>query len=197
MLVAGIALGGCKKKDLRELTAPVGEQAWEPRFGVAFGDAYTGTPLEMGGRAPNDVVDQRLFIARFGHADLVMEVSVDQVWGRGRYEGRPDQFLDVELGEVLLGALPPRTDPHQLLHMSDADALPAELEGQTLLLFLKWAPGQTPGYHHHLMPRDPELLALIAAMLEHADESGISVGAPQSKRERRKAKRAKKRAAKG
>ncbi len=47
------------------------------------------------------------------------------------------------------------------------------LQGQSLLLFLRWAPGQVPPYHHHLMPVEPEAMGYIAAVIEHAKAEGV------------------------
>ncbi len=190
MLLVGLLLApGCRNKGEISLSAPSDAIAWEARYGVAFDDSYTPTPLRMGGRAPNDVLDQRLFNARIGHADLVLEVKVEQVWGRGRYAGRPEQYLDVELDEVLLGELPKRTGNKQLLVLRQDDTLPASLEGERLVMFLRWAPGADPSYRHHLMPKTPELLEQIEAMVAHAEDAGVAVDAPSGKRRKRRAKK--------
>ena len=187
------SFGGCKHKKDRNgpLEAPVGASAFETRYLVAFDGRYTHTPLEMGGRAPNDVMDQRLFAARVGHADLVLEVTVMQVWGRGRFQGRPEQYLDVKLGDVLMGELPKRTAKEQLLEIDSDSDMARVVEGQRMLLFLRWAPALEPSYRHHLMPRDEEILTLLDAMVAHAEEAGVPVVG--SKKARRKAKKRRKR----
>lgn len=201
LLSLGALSLGCKKKQQGELRAPDGAVSFERRYDVAFDDTYTDTPIEMAGRAPNDVRDQRLFAARLGHADLVMEVEVEQVWGRGRHRGQPDQYLDVQIGKVLLGTLPKKVDETQLLRLANEDDIPASLEGKTLLFFGRWAPGERPSFHHHLMPTDPELLELIDAMVEHAEEAGVDLddgsgrrGRRARQRDRKKAEREKKKA---
>ena len=189
-----LAAPGCKKKHEGALEAPAGAQAFEKRFAVAFDDKFTALPLEMGGRAPNDVFDQRLFAARLGYADIVMEVKVAQVWARGRYQGRPEQYLDVELGEVIVGQeIPKRTSKDQLLVVDPQSDLSGVKEGQELLLFLRWAPESDPSYRHHLMPKDPEILELVNAMVVHAEEEGHSVLGGKKARKRAK-KRAKEKA---
>ena len=189
----------CKKKFDGPLEAPAGAASFENRFAIAFDDKYTGLPLEMGGRAPNDVFDQRLFAARLGYSDIVMEVTVTQVWARGRYQGRPEQYLDVRLGDVIIGEeVPKRTADDQLLVIDPESDLSGVEEGQTLLMFLRWAPGLDPSFRHHLMPKDEEILELVHAMVEHAEEEGHPVvGGKKArkrakKRARQKAKREKK-----
>ena len=54
-------------------------------------------PLEAGS-GPH-ISREQLFQARLGHADIVMLVRVEQVWGKGRYQGRQDQFLEIEQRE--------------------------------------------------------------------------------------------------
>lgn len=186
---------GCKNKDeLRALTPPSGTEEFTSNFAVAFDDQYTATPLRMEGRAPNDVKDQRLFHARLGHADMVMLVQVERVWGEALYEGRElgdwDQYLEVKLGNVLMGELGKNVAPSQLIGVR-GEPLPATLEGQTLLLFLKWAPGEQPAFHHHLMPPEKDAIALIKAMVEHATAEGV-IGGRTEKNKARRARRQRK-----
>ncbi|MBX7083938.1 MAG: hypothetical protein K1X88_32320 [Nannocystaceae bacterium] len=184
------AAGGCKSKSNRgELTPPDDAPAWEERYAVAFDDDYTAAGLELRGRAPHDVLDQRLFGARLGHADLVILVTVDQVWGRGRYQGRKAQYLDVELGEVLYGSLPKGTRAQQLLRIDGEDDLPGALQGQPLVLFVRWAPGAKPPYHHHLMPADDAIVAYIRSLVRHARQEGALDGQRKGKRKRKAARR--------
>ncbi len=179
------AAGGCKSKSNRgELSPPDDAAAWEERYAVAFDDDYTAAGLELRGRAPHDVLDQRLFGARLGHADLVLLVTVDQVWGRGRYQGRKAQYLDVELGEVLYGSLPKGTRAQQLLTIDGEDELPGALQGQNLVLFLRWAPGAKPPYHHHLMPANEAIVAYIRSLVRHARQEGALDGSRKGKRKR-------------
>ena len=164
------------------LKAPSSAPAWETKYTSAFNDDYTREPINLSGRAPNDVLDQRLFAERLGHAHLVARVTVEQVWGRGRFEGRKDQFLDVVIDEVLLGELPKHTKNEQLLRISGQDPLPGTLQGQSMLLFVRWAPEAIPAYHHHLMPADQEILAYIEAMVQHARKEGALDGRGRGKR---------------
>ncbi len=177
-LLALALLGGCKNRKnqagtLAELSPPKDAPAWESRYAVAFDDTYTPTSINLQGRAPNDVLDQQLFQARLGHAAIVVLVRVEQVWGRGRYQGRQDQYLELEVGEVLLGSLPKDTPERLMLEVSSTDALPGALKGEIMLLFLRWDAESEPPYHHHLMPADEELVALINAMVNHAQAEGV------------------------
>jgi len=196
--------GGCKGRrsasELGELTPPTDAQAWDSRDAPYFDDDYTRQPINLQGRAPHDVRDQRLLAARMGYADVMARVTVLQVWGRGRYQGRQDQYLEVQIDELLVGELVKGTSEQQLLLVRAEDELPGSLVGQSLVLFLRWAPGQVPPYRHHLMPADPESMGYIAAVVEHAKAEGVldAEGVPQEdgrKRGGKRAKRKKKKAA--
>lgn len=165
---------GCKARSASgELTPPGDAESWDPRYVDVFDDDYTRAPIHLDGRAPNDVRDQRLFAARLGESNVVAEVKVEQVWGQGRYQGRQDQFLEVEIQQLLLGQLVKGTADTQFLLVEAEDPLPGVLQGQSLLLFLRWAPGESPPYHHHLMPMDSEAMTYIAALIEHAKAEGV------------------------
>jgi hypothetical protein len=169
---------GCKhRRDkggfIAELTPPKNAPDWEPRFAVAYDDSYTPTSINLQGRAPNDVLDQQLFQSRLGHAALVLLVSIEQVWGKGRYQGRQSQFVEITVDEVLLGTLPKDAPEQVMLEVSSIDELPGALKGETMLLFLRWDLESDPPYHHHLMPADEEVVALINAMVEHAKAEGV------------------------
>lgn len=189
----------CARKATRgELAPPAGAAAWDGRLGVVFDDGYTAVPVALAGRAPIDVMDQRRFSQRLGYADLVVLVTVDQVWSRGLHGGAPQQRLDVTLGDVLLGELPKGTQLGQVLRVrGDDEALPATLTGRVMLLFVRWAPGDTPAYHHHVMPADGEAVDWIQSMVRHARAEGKlpTEGAKMraSRRSRRQAARAEKR----
>jgi hypothetical protein len=198
LLALGLA-GGCKARSSSgELTPPSDAPAWDARYAQSFDDDYTRQALNLRGRAPHDVRDQRLLASRLGYSDIVAEVEVLQVWGRGRYKGRQEQYLELEVKRLLLGELVKGTSEHQLLMVKAEDELPGALQGQSLLLFLRWAPGQVPPYHHHLMPVEPEAMAYIAAVIEHAKAEGVldSHGVPAKSGRRRggKAKRKKEQA---
>jgi hypothetical protein len=167
------------------LRPPDGEPAWEGRFAVAFDDDYTAEDLELRGRAPHDVQDQRLFAARMGYAAIIALVRVDQVWGRGRYRGRKDQYLDVTIGEVLLGELPKGARTDQMLRITGEDDVPGDLQGQNLVFFLRWAPGDEPPYHHHLMPADGMIVDYIRTLVKDARAAG-ALGGSKGKRKRRR-----------
>jgi hypothetical protein len=168
-------LPGCKNRrgSTGELEPPGNAVEWESRYGVAFDDDYTRHKLNLKGRAPNDVLDQRLFQSRLGHANYVALARVEQVWGKGRNQGKQDQFLDIELGEVLMGDVNKEADSRQLLRLRTEDELPGSLRGQIMIFFLRWAPGERPAFHHHLMPADPDTVSLIRAMVAHAREAGV------------------------
>lgn len=199
-LVLAVALAalvpGCKPKTRTGgLRPPEGAPAWESRYGVAFDDAYTRESINLVGRAPHDVRDQQLFAARLGHADIVATAIVQQVWGQGRYSGDQDQYLEVRIGDVLMGELPKHTNDEQVLEVAAHDELAAALRGQEMILFVRWAPGEDPPYHHHLMPADPALVGYIRSLVHHAqaegvlDESGNQAGDGKRKRKPKAAKR--------
>jgi hypothetical protein len=187
LALACLSGAGCKSRSRTgELFPPDDAPAWETRFASTFDDDYTPEPLELRGRAPHDVLDQRLFNARLGYAAIVALVRVDQVWGRGRYQGRKHQYVDVELGEVLLGELPKGTHSSQLLQITGEDELTGDLQGVTMVLFVRWAPGERPPFHHHLMPATKEIVAFIRALVRHASKEG-ELGAGGRKRKRKRA----------
>jgi hypothetical protein len=181
LVLLGLCLvgGGCKNRrdrqggTLSELRPPKGAEPWESRFAVAFDDSYTPTSINLQGRAPNDVLDQQLFQARLGYAAVVALVQVEQVWGRGRYQGRQTQFVEVEVGETLFGNLPKDAPDRLMLEVESTDELPGALKGEIMLLFVRWDTESEPPYHHHLMPADEELIALIKAMVKHAQAEGV------------------------
>ncbi len=194
-LIGLVVLGpGCKNRDkggsIAELTPPKNAPAWEIRFGVAYDDSYTPTAINLQGRAPNDVLDQQLFQSRLGHAALVLLVSVEQVWGKGRYQGRQSQFVEITVEDTLMGTLPKEAPEQLLIEVSSIDELPGELKGETMLLFVRWDAESEPPYHHHLMPADEEVVALINAMVSHAktegvlDKQGEETGKARGKRKR-------------
>lgn len=191
-VMATLTVGACRKRAGNgELLPPDDAPAWENRFGVAYDDAYTRQPINLVGRAPHDVRDQQLFAARLGHAAIVAKVSVDQVWARGRYEGDQNQYLDITIQRVLMGELPKNTAEEQSLEVRAHEELTAELQDQEMILFVRWAPGAKPPFHHHLMPSDPELEGYIEAFVEHAQAEGVldASGSAVSKGKDRKRKR--------
>jgi hypothetical protein len=197
-LLLGASLVGCKHRrgdtSHGEFFPPRGAKAFEARYSSAFDDSFTPTVVNLVGRAPNDVLDQRLFQARLGYADVVALVRVEQVFGRGRYQGRQDQFVEVSIGEVLMGELTRETNERQLLLIDTHDDLPGRLKGEIMVLFLRWAPGSNPPYHHHMAPAQPESVALIKAMVKHAKSEGVinkrgrEKSGKRAKRERRERK---------
>ncbi len=172
--LAVLVVAGCRNRDRSaQLHPPSDAPAWEQRFAVAFDDGYTREPINLTGRAPHDVLDQRLFAARLGHAAIVALVEVEQVWARGRYEGSQDQYLDVAIDRVLLGELPKFVSDEQLVRIVGTEELPGDLQGSQMLMFVRWAPGERPEYHHHLMPADPEAVAYVESLIEHAKAEGV------------------------
>lgn len=173
LLVLGLA-GACKDRSSSgELTPPNDAVPWDAQHAQYFDDDYTKQSINLRGRAPHDVRDQRLLATRLGYSDIVAEVEVLQVWGRGRYKGSQEQYLELEVKQLLLGELVKGTSNEQFLMVRAEDELPGTLQGQSLLLFLRWAPGQVPPYHYHLMPVEPEAMAYIAAVIEHAKAEGV------------------------
>jgi hypothetical protein len=191
LVAACVVVGaqGCKSKGSHgQLYPPDDAPKWEDRFSSAFDDDYTSADLQLEGRAANDVLDQRLFVARLGYSAIIVLVRVEQVWGRGRYQGKKTQFLDVELGEVLFGELPKGTEPSQLVEITGEDDVPGDLQGKQLVLFVRWAPGEEPPYHHHLMPAVDDIVGYIRALVKHAkDEGQLDKRATKGKRGKRRA----------
>ena len=182
---AVVVAPGCARKHARgDLAPPAGAVAWDPLHDIIFDDHYTQTPLGLSGRAPGDVIDQRRLAQRLGFADIVALVTVDQVWSRGLHDSVPRQRVDVTIDRVLLGALPRGTRKDQVLGLRGGEDLPAGLTGRVMLMFVRWAPGDGPGYHHHLMPADDNVLAWVTAMVRHARSLGKldAVEKPQKRR---------------
>ena len=185
-LAVSLTLVGCARSRARgELTPPAGSPAWDSRFDLVFDDHYTAIPVQLTGRAPGDVIDQKRFAQRLGHADLVVLVTVDQVWSRGLYASTPQQRASVTLGQVLHGEMARGVRREQVLELRGGDALPAVLGGKVMLLFLRWAPGEGAGFHHHLMRADEDVITLIDAMVRHARAAG-ELERPGSRSRRRK-----------
>jgi hypothetical protein len=173
LLAAGL-LGACKARSSSgELTPPSDAVAWDARYAQSFDDDYTRQPINLSGRAPHDIRDQRLLAQRMGYSDVIARVEVLQVWGQGRYQGRQEQYLELQIEELLVGQLVKGTEERQLVMVRAEDDLPGALQGQSLVLFLRWAPGQVPPYHHHLMPVEPEAMGYLAAVIEHAKAEGV------------------------
>ena len=166
-------LGCAHRSKTGAFEPPPDAPAWTQDYARAFDDGYTRETVRLEGRAPNDVLDQRLFSERLGESHIVATVTVGQVWARGRYEGRQQQYLEVSLDDVLMGELPLNTDEEQLLQIIGTEDLPGTLAGQRMILFVRWAPELDPPYRHHLMPADDEVVAFIQAMVEHAKQAGI------------------------
>ncbi len=191
-IALGASLGACKERNTTgELSSPSDATAFESQHRKAFDDDYTDQNVELMGRAPNDVLDQQLFAERLGFADVLARVRVAQVFGKGRYEGRKDQYVAIAIEEVILGSLPEGTEDDQLLVIKGDVDLPRDLSDDELLLFVKWAPGDVPSYHHHLMPADEGVIEMIEAMVKHAQEKGVlnANGEVSKGRKSRKAQR--------
>ncbi len=182
----GSSAVGCARKHARgDLAPPAGAAAWDSLHDINFDDHYTEAPLELSGRAPGDVIDQRRLAQRLGYADLVALVTVDQVWSRGLQGSVPGARLDVTIDRTLLGVLPRGTRKDQVLELRGGEALPATLTGRVMLLFVRWAPGEGPGYHHHLMPADENVLTWISSMVRHARSLGKLDAVEKPNRRRR------------
>jgi hypothetical protein len=169
-----MASSGCGKSDVNygRLKAPSAAEAFESRYAVAFDDGYTAAPPKIEGRAPNDIADQRLLHARLGHADLVVLVKVEHIWEKGFKGGAKRKFLEIRLGEVLYGDIGASVNAQQLVPVL-GDSVPAGLEGDRLLMFVRWAPGEEPSFHHHLGPAVPEVVEMIQSMVKHARKEGV------------------------
>ena len=185
LLLALVAVAGCRGKTLGELKPPSGTPAWDSRLEALFDDRCTPTPVELMGRAPGDVLDQRRFSQRLGYADLVVLVTVDQVWSRTLLGGKPQQRVEISLGEVLRGKLPRGAAKEQLLYLRDAEELPTDAVGRMMLLFVEWAPGESPAFRHHLMQASEPTIALIEAMVRDARAAGKLDDGTKKRRRRR------------
>lgn len=185
LLLALVAAVGCRGKTAGELRPPSGTPAWDSRLEALFDDRCTPTPIELTGRAPGDVLDQRRFSQRLGYADIVVLVTVEQVWSRTLLGGRPQQRVEISLGEVLRGKLPRGVAKEQLLHLRDVEELPTDAVGRVMLLFVEWAPGESPAFHHHLMQASEPVITLIQAMVRDARAAGKLEDGTKKKRRRR------------
>lgn len=204
LLLALVANGAaCQARSATgELTPPSDAPAWEgSRYRHTFDDDYTREAINLQGRAPHDVRDQRLLAARMGFSHVIAQVKVLQVWGKGLYQGRQDQYLEVEIEQRLLGDLVKGTSERQLVRVQAEDELPGSLQGRSLVMFLRWDPNGSPPYHHHLMPVEDGAMAYIAALIKSAkaegvlDEDGVVV--EESRRGRKRRQKRGERAAKG
>ncbi|HEY8377101.1 MAG TPA: hypothetical protein VIK91_11455 [Nannocystis sp.] len=187
-MLLGLALAApaCGSRARGELRPPDGAPAWDARLAALFDDRFTPTPVTLTGRAPGDVLDQLRFSQRLGHADLIVLAKVEQVWSRTLFGGEPQQRVEVTLGRVLLGRLPRKAPTSQVLVLRGAEELPTAAVGREMLLFIAWAPGEVPAYHHHFMPATDDAVALIEAMVRHARSAGQLDDGPTGKRRRRK-----------
>ena len=179
-----------------ELSSPADAEAFESKYRKAFDDDFTGQAVQLEGRAPNDVLDQQLFAERLGFSNVLATVKVKEVFGKGRYQGRQDQYVAIEIQDILMGSLPDETEAEQLLVIKGEDTMPTNLSDTTLLMFVRWAPEETPSYHHHLMPADDALLEIIGAMIADAKDQGYleADGAIPSERKARKRRKKRKEA---
>lgn len=186
VLVAAVLAAGCRNATRGELRPPAGVEAWDSRLGLLFDDRFTPTPIALAGRAPGDVTDQLRFSQRLGYAHLAVLVTVDQVWSRTLLGGLPQQRVEITLGDVLRGELPRGAAKQQQLHLRAAEEMPAAFVGRVVLMFVRWAPGESPAYHFHLMPADEDVVALIDAMVRHARAAGKLDGDKRARKRRRK-----------
>ncbi len=188
-LVASAA-PACKNKS-GTLEPPRGADAWDPEYARFFDDGLTELPVTLSGRAPNDVRDQKRFGMRLGYSDLVILTEVSQSWSRGLGERRQKHYVEVKLKRVLLQQDRVKIPESETLRLVRDRPIPGDVQGKEMLLFLRWAPGEQPAYHHHLLIASDEMISTIEAMVKHAKREG-QFG---SKAERRKARRDKRKQA--
>ena len=62
---------------------------------------------------------------------------------------------------MLLGELPKKTRPHQEHPVETRTGLPPTMQDGTYVLFLRWAPGDTPDFHHHMLVATDEVVETI------------------------------------
>ena len=185
-----LAAPACKNKS-GTLEPPRGAAAWDPEYARFFDDGLTELPVTLSGRAPNDVRDQKRFGMRLGYSDLVILTEVSQSWSRGLGERRQKHYVEVKLKRVLLQQERVKIPESETLRLVRDRPIPGDVQGQEMLLFLRWAPGEQPAYHHHLLIASEEMISTIEAMVKHAKREG-QFG---SKAERRKARREKRKQA--
>ena len=123
-----------------------------------------------------------------GSADLVILVNVHEVWSEGLRRGQARNYLKVGLERVLMGELPKRTADDQILELNGVEELPGGIQGKSMVLFVRWAPGEQPAFHHHLMIATDEMVSTIESMVRHARAEG-HIGTKAEKRRARREKR--------
>lgn len=168
---AWIAAIGCGARSTGPLTPPSDAPPWSAQHDAAFDDDFTEAGIGLRGRAPNDVLDQQLLAQRIGFSDLIALTTVLQTYEK-HHRGKVETFVVVDVEEILMGEVVPGTARQQRIPLVTEGPLPGDLQDQTLLLFLRWAPGARPPHHHHLMPAEPALLAYLRAAIEHAKDAG-------------------------
>lgn len=184
LLVVGLA---CAPR-LTRLHAPKDAEPWNARFGALYDDGLTVTAVELVGRAPNNVLDQKRFNQRAGHADVIARVRVERVWSRARHDDAPTEHLDVEILEYIMGVVPRSVVRSQTIALSDVPDVPKRLEGEQLILMLRWAPAAQPQYHHHLHAATEENLAFLRVLVADAEARGeISLANANQRRRRSRA----------
>lgn len=154
------------------LTPPPDAAPWENDLATAFDDDFTAIAPELKGRAPSNVLDQRLLAQRLGFADVVAVARIEQIFTRKR-RGRIEPFVAVEIEELLIGKLVPGTESQQLLRLSGDEEIDPSLHGRRVLLFVRWAPEATPPYHHHVMVAEPAVMEFVTALVQHAKKAGV------------------------
>ena len=182
-----LSTSGCKGR-AGTLQPPRGAEAWSAEYSRFFDDGLTELPVALTGRAPNDVRDQRRFGMRLGYSDLVVLATVQQSWSQGLSDRRQKHFVEVDLQRVLLERERVQLPEEQTLRIERNRPLPPSIRGAQMILFIRWAPGEQPPFHHHLVLASDEMVETIDAMVEHAKREG-QLG---SAAERRRARRAKK-----
>lgn len=173
--LALVLLFGCANRT-GELVPPSGAEPFPPELIEVFDNRLSLTAVELKGRAPHDVKDQRLFGQRLGFADLVWLGQVTQVWTRRTKHGRARQFIGLNLDDVLVGRLPAGSGTDQTLEVEAHDPLSGELVGEPVIWFIRWAPDESPPYRYHLMHADTSTVAYIEIMVRHAKDAGVLTG---------------------
>ena len=75
----------------------------------------------------------------------------------------------------------------KMLQVTGEYELKGDLQGAEMVLFVRWAPGERPPFHHHLMPATKDIVAFIRALVRHAKAEGELGGSGRKRKKRERA----------